>query len=213
MPKNFEPVDGSDHVLRMRQNLYGSAYASKLWFEKATEGLRERGYVPSRIDPCLFVSETMVICCYIDDLAIWYTNESDFDALIDSFKQDGDEYNWELTVEGSLQEYLGIEMKTLPDGSVQLTQRGLIQRILEMTGMTDCNDKRHLRMDRANHLDRTNMDPKHTERGITPVWLDHCSTWPQTADVISHMRLTWQLGTHTILEHPMKRQSFESVDT
>ena len=83
----------------------------------------------------------MVICSYIDDLACWYSSEEDFKQLIKSFDDDGDEYNWELTVDSSLEEYLGIKMTTLPDGGIQLTQKGLIDRILTTTKMSDCKGK------------------------------------------------------------------------
>ena len=34
---------------------------------------------------------------------------------------------------------LGIKFKTIDDGSVECTQRGLIKKTLEAAGMTDCN--------------------------------------------------------------------------
>ena len=36
-------------------------------------------------------------------------------------------------------QYLGIYIKTLDDGGFQLCQTGLIHKVLEATGMEDCN--------------------------------------------------------------------------
>jgi hypothetical protein len=47
---------------------------------------------------------------------------------------------FQLTREGSFSELLGIKFKNNPvDGSVNITQKGLIKKIIETAGMTDCN--------------------------------------------------------------------------
>ena len=41
--------------------------------------------------------------------------------------------------EGTVSEYLGINIKKTEDGGYRLTQPGLAQKILEATGMTECS--------------------------------------------------------------------------
>jgi hypothetical protein len=60
--------------------------------------------------------------------------------LIQSFKDGGDEYNWEMTIEGTVQESLGINIDRI-DNTWELTQMGLIQAVLKAAGMEDCNSK------------------------------------------------------------------------
>ena len=73
--------------------------------------------------------------------------------LIKSFKNDGDEYNWEHTIEGTLHSFLGIEISTVERTTVdkhgnkkimkhyKFSQKGLIEKILRTTGMMTCNKK------------------------------------------------------------------------
>ena len=49
-----------------------------------------------------------------------------------------------MTKEGSFSEYLGIKFKENPDdGTIMLTQKGLIKKILQATGMEDCSPNQH----------------------------------------------------------------------
>ena len=140
MPENFAPNDGSDSVLRLKKSLYGQLVAPRLWYEKLSTGLIDRGFVMSDVDPCMFISKKVVVLCYVDDLTIYAMSQKPIDDLLTSFKDDGDEFNWEMTVEGSVHEFLGIDIDRIGD-KWKLTQKGLIQNVLMATGMTDCNAK------------------------------------------------------------------------
>ena len=56
-----------------------------------------------------------------------------------SFKEDGHIYNWEHSKVESVSEFLGIDIKTLDNGGFQFCQTGLINKVLEATGMEHCN--------------------------------------------------------------------------
>ena len=45
----------------------------------------------------------------------------------------------DLQREGTFEDYLGIHFTTLPNGSIHMTQSGLIQKIIKATGMEQCN--------------------------------------------------------------------------
>jgi hypothetical protein len=106
--KRFAPTDGRDCVMKLKKSLYGSTTAPRLWYEKISKGLIDRGFVPSTMDPCLFISPTVLLVLYIDDCCIFARDPKDIDSLLKSFDDDGDEFNWELTIEGSVTEFLGI---------------------------------------------------------------------------------------------------------
>ena len=55
------------------------------------------------------------------------------------FKEDGPSYNWEHSKEESVSEFVGIDIKTLDNFGFQFCQTGLIRKVLEATGMEDCN--------------------------------------------------------------------------
>ena len=140
MPENFVTSDNSDNVLRLKKSLYGSTIAPRLWYEKLKKGLLVRRFAVSDVDPCMFIRNDCIVQAYVDDLVIYAPQQKTIDALLTSFHDDGDEYNWEMTVEGTIQEFLGINLTRSGD-EWHLTQEGLIQNVLKATGMTNCNSK------------------------------------------------------------------------
>ena len=140
-PQGFTSENGDDIVLKLNKSLYGQAESPRLWYEKLKEGLEDRGFVMSKVDPCLFLSKDIVCICYVDDCLFFAHKQEKLDELLKSFKENGDEYNLELKVEGSVSEYLGIEIYKTSEGGYQFLQKGLIMKILEATRMMDCNAK------------------------------------------------------------------------
>ena len=47
---------------------------------------------------------------YVDDVIFFARDLKKIEDLIKTFKDDGDEYNWEHTIEGTLHSFLGIEI-------------------------------------------------------------------------------------------------------
>ena len=64
------------------------------------------------------------------------------DKVLQSFLDDGDKYNWEMSVDSTVTEYLGIGIEDVSKSKgklgYQITQEGPIKNILSTTGMTDC---------------------------------------------------------------------------
>ena len=68
------------------------------------------------VDPCLFMSKTMICVVYVDDFFFWARSQSEVDNVMNSFKEDGPSYNWEHSKGESVSEFLGVDIKTLDDG-------------------------------------------------------------------------------------------------
>jgi hypothetical protein len=49
------------YVLKLKKSLYGLKQASLNWFEKLKQGLMDRGFCPSEIDPCLYLKANMIL--------------------------------------------------------------------------------------------------------------------------------------------------------
>ncbi len=49
------------YVLKLKKSLYGLKQASLNWFEKLKQGLTDRGFSPSAIDPCLYLKANMIL--------------------------------------------------------------------------------------------------------------------------------------------------------
>ena len=141
MPKHFTSTDGVDSVLRLNKALYGQLDSPKRWYDKLSKGLTDRGLIASKIDPCLFISPHIICMCYIDDICLVGTSQQRITDFLQTFKDDGDEFNWEMTEEGSINDFLGIKITRSSERTWTMTQEGLTDKVLAATGMTDCNAK------------------------------------------------------------------------
>ena len=83
-----------DVVLKLNKSLYGKAKTARLWYEKLQNGLLDRGFVMGKVDPCLFMSKTVICVLYVDDCLFWALSQSDIDNVMNYFKEDGPSYNW-----------------------------------------------------------------------------------------------------------------------
>ena len=78
----------------------------------------------------------MMLVTYIDDCGVSAQDPADINHLIADLTQKG----FALTREGSFSEFLGIKIAPMSDGTgVHLTKKGLILKIINVTGMQGCN--------------------------------------------------------------------------
>ena len=77
-----------------------------------------------------------MLVTYVDDCGVSARDPADIDRLSADLTQKG----FALTREGSFSEFLGIKIAPMGDGTgVHLTQKGLISKIINVTGMQGCN--------------------------------------------------------------------------
>jgi histone deacetylase 1/2 len=75
-------------------------------------------------------------CRDVDDVGISAKRKEDVDTMIERLRKKG----FKLTCEGAFSEFLGIKFEKDPaDGSINMTQKGLIRKIIDAAGMTNCN--------------------------------------------------------------------------
>ena len=73
---NDEGEDISDqYCFKLLNNCYGSKDAAANWFTVLSNGLQERGFTQSPIDPCLFTRDDCIIVTYIDKCLIFLQEE------------------------------------------------------------------------------------------------------------------------------------------
>jgi hypothetical protein len=92
------------YVLQLNKSLYGLKQAGYNWFVKLSNGLEDRCFVPSSIDPCVFFGQGCIVLTYVDDCIIVGDSTHRIDALIQSL-HGGDEH-FVLQDEGSIDKYL-----------------------------------------------------------------------------------------------------------
>ena len=135
LPRGFmSPIKGKC-CLKLKRSLYGSCYAPKLWFEHLFKFLiDEEKFIQSEHDQCLLYKPNMIVIIYVDDAGITAPSMAIIDAFLDRLKDGG----FDLTKEGSFSEYLGIQYDE-HEGSITMTQKGLINKIIATAGMEECN--------------------------------------------------------------------------
>ncbi len=134
MPQGFHD-DGEDTVLMLQKTLYGKSDSPLRFFNLLKDTLEKHGFKQLiDIDACLFVHEKIICLTYVDD-CLWFSlNEKCMDDMIEAIDK-----VLTLTVESKdVSAFLGIQFTRRGD-TIELTQKGLINRVIEATDMADCN--------------------------------------------------------------------------
>ena len=96
--------------------------------------MRARGFTPSEIDHCVFLKKNCVVLVYVDDCLIFHKTQN---GVLDCIKSIDSQFD--ITREGSIEKYLGVKIQWHNDGTIELTQPFLIDRILQLLGLSTSN--------------------------------------------------------------------------
>ena len=122
-------------------NLDGCKQAAQNWYLHLKASLEACGFVPSKIDPCLYIQNDCIIALYTDDCLIFADSDKTINLLFESLSSD-----FLLKDEGDIEDFLGIHISksvNKADNSITYTmmQPGLIKQILQDIGLApDCDD-------------------------------------------------------------------------
>ena len=83
----------------------------------------------------------MICVIYVDDTIFAGPSAKDIDNEVKQLgiKQNTEEQPFEFRDEGEVSAFLGIKIEKKSDSEFYLSQPGLISKVLEATGMTECN--------------------------------------------------------------------------
>ena len=140
IPRDFyvhKEADTKHYALKLNKNVYGLKQASHNWWEMLSTGLKIRKFHQSPIDPCLFIRTDCIVIVYVDDTLIFAKDNNTIQSVIDSLSQD-----FELTDEGTMENFLGCNINKGKNGEILLTQPGIKERILNILHLTE-ECKRH----------------------------------------------------------------------
>jgi hypothetical protein len=139
IPKGMEPEHGNakDYVLQLHKNVYGQKQAGRVWNKYLIERLKRVGFEQSKVDECIFYKGEIVYILYTDDSIIAGPDTEEIDRVIKEMSATG----LELTIEGDLQDFLGVNIDRKEDGTIHFTQPHLIDSILEDLGLDKENVK------------------------------------------------------------------------
>ena len=136
IPRGFRTkANDNETCLSLNKGLYGLSRSPKLFYDFATGTLIKIGFVKSISDPCLFFRDGLIVITYVDDFGIAFKTKD----KLEEFLKQLEAHSLAYTREESFHEFLGIQINKLEDGTLLLTQRGLIKKILEASNMQGCN--------------------------------------------------------------------------
>ena len=129
LPKgiDIEGANPKEHVLLLKRNVYRQKQAGRVWYQHLKKRLEKAGFERSEIDECVFYKGNMIYVLYTDDSILAGPDEDEINKTIEEMKATG----LDLTVEGDLQDFLGVNIDRKEDGTIHLTQPHLIETILE----------------------------------------------------------------------------------
>ncbi len=138
LPLGFDAPDSQNqkhYVLQLNKSLYGLKQAGYNRFAKLSNGLEDCGFVPSSIDPCVFFGQGCILLAYVDNNIIVGDSMHQIDPLI-QLLQGGDEH-FVLQDKGSIDKYLGVNIKQIDANTFERVQLFLIERITTFLGIAD----------------------------------------------------------------------------
>ena len=129
IPKGYQVQDANskDYVLKFNNNLYGQKQAGRVWNQFLTEKLQQVGYSQSKYDQCIFYRKNVIYIIYTGDSIITGPSTQEIDEAIAAIKKT----KLQITEEGDVQDFLGVNITCNNDGSIKFHQPLLIDTILK----------------------------------------------------------------------------------
>jgi len=127
IPRGFTAPGGNkNYCLQLIKNLFGQKQAGRVWNKHLHKGLTKIGFEQSAYEECLYFRDDTILLLYVDDLIVMNKTEADIDKAFEDLQQAG----FDIKCEGSLSEYLGIQIQRKSNGNIHLTQPTVIRQII-----------------------------------------------------------------------------------
>ncbi|KAL7474003.1 hypothetical protein ACHAW6_000506, partial [Cyclotella cf. meneghiniana] len=134
IPYGIETTTGNtrDYVLQLLANIYGQKQAGRVWNQFLVQKLESIGFTQSKIDKCVFYREDVIFIVYFDDGIFLGQSDDQLTRIIKELTELG----LEVEDQGHPNDYVGVNIKYLTDGSYALSQKTLIDAIIADVGLT-----------------------------------------------------------------------------
>ena len=134
IPKGFT-IDGvtrETHALKLLKNLYGQKQAGRVWNQHLHQTLIDLGWVQSIADDCVYYKGNVIFCVYVDDGIFFSLSQESIDKCIEELQA-----KFNISIEGDVSDYVGVNIEKQEDGSIHMTQPQLIQSIIKEMNFLD----------------------------------------------------------------------------
>ncbi|KAK9114554.1 hypothetical protein Syun_021351 [Stephania yunnanensis] len=114
-PPGFEDHEHPGHVYHLQKALYGLRQAPRVWYDRLSAFLLEKGFKKGTLDPTLFIliekHDMLLVQIYVDDIIFGSSNTSlcnEFSSLMTN--------EFEMSMMGELTYFLGLQIKQSKHG-------------------------------------------------------------------------------------------------
>jgi hypothetical protein len=137
MPRGFTKPG---KILKLKRSLYGLKQSPRNFFQFLKGNLETIGFESQTdIDPCLFISEKVIVLVYVDDTLFFSPKAEYIEETIADLRGLG----MELEAEDSVAGFLGVHIeRNESDQSIKFTQKGLAKRIVDALDIGDLPPKK-----------------------------------------------------------------------
>ena len=130
-----EGVTKGSHILKLLHNIYGNKAAGCVWNKYLDKGLQEAGFEPSKVDPCLYYKEGVILLVYIDNCILMGTMDAVIEEAVHALRSS--KQNFTIEDEGVVSDFLVVRIDCSNDSTIMLTQPQLIDSIIQDLNMKD----------------------------------------------------------------------------
>jgi hypothetical protein len=148
--------NSTEYLLRLNKNVYGLKQAGSNWFTELWGSLLQLGFSQSSHDPCLFIRYDCLVIVYVDDCLFFAKTDLILDTLINNLKA-----KFNLTSQGDVGAFLGIDIQRTSDGKLALVQTGLIKKIISFVGLESESNEHKTLATSILHADSTGPPREH----------------------------------------------------
>ena len=126
-----ERVRKNRKVLKLNKTLYGLRQSPRMFWKYLSKAMNDVGMKTSQFDPYTFVGDRVIAVAFVENILFWSTDDKYIQALGAKLREQG----LLLEEENDAAGFLGVTMCRNQDGTLELKQTGLIDRVVEALGL------------------------------------------------------------------------------
>mmetsp|Transcript_5126 Transcript_5126/g.7162 ORF Transcript_5126/g.7162 Transcript_5126/m.7162 type:complete len:656 (-) Transcript_5126:5864-7831(-) len=119
-----------DQLYRINKYIYGLPDSGRAFYHKYRDALIQEGYRCSKVDPCLFIKrdgeDLTFIVLHVDDTFIFTSKRENLKGFTSEMSK-----HFPITLDEKADSFLGMNLSYNTDGSVELSQPKLINKLLK----------------------------------------------------------------------------------
>jgi len=128
----IEGVNHRGYILKIHRNIHGQKQAGRVWNKYLVDKLINKvGFRQSKVDECVFYKGKVIHVLHTDDSVLAGPDKTEINQVI----QDIRDAKLDITVEGDIQDFLGVNIQQQENGKIVFTQPHLVDKVLEAMNM------------------------------------------------------------------------------